>query len=78
MKYTLDTDFSALHGVLEELENEGLELYWDEIQEKSLDDFDFFIHDNSVYIDFDRYEVAEGAAGSITVLLPVTLRDLGK
>jgi len=68
----------ALYSALEELENEGPPLYWDKIRERTLNDLDFFIYENNVYIDFDRYEVAEGAAGSITVLLPVALKDVKK
>lgn len=57
------------------MENEGLDPTWGDIQERALDDFDFFIYEDGVFIHFDRYEAAAGAAGSITLPLPVSLRD---
>lgn len=39
----------------------------------TLDDFNFYVQDNLVWIDFDKYEIAEGAAGAFSISLPLTL-----
>lgn len=39
----------------------------------TLDDFNFYVQDGQVWIDFDKYEIAEGAAGAFSVSLPLTL-----
>lgn len=36
-------------------------------------DFEFYVNEGKVYLCFDRYEAAIGAAGSFTVELPVTI-----
>ena len=47
----------------------------DSLKERTLDEFEFYVADDTVYIAFDRYEAAPGAAGSFDILLPVTLKS---
>lgn len=39
----------------------------------TMDDFNFYVQDGLVHIIFDKYEIAEGAAGIFSVSLPLTL-----
>ena len=39
----------------------------------TMDDFNFYVQDGLVWIDFDKYEIAEGAAGAFSVSLPLAL-----
>ena len=47
----------------------------DSLKERTLDEFEFYVADDAVYIAFDRYEASIGAAGSFDILLPVTLKS---
>ncbi len=64
---------TALYNALRE-EYDSFDLDWERIREYSLDDFDFCIYEDGIFIDFDRYEIADGAAGSFSLRLPVHLR----
>lgn len=40
----------------------------------SMDDFKFYVKDGQVWIDFDKYEIADGASGIFSVPLPLSLK----
>lgn len=50
-------------------------LFWDDIRERALDDFDFFLDNDQVYIAFDVGEAAMISTGSWNLHLPVTLKQ---
>ncbi len=50
-------------------------LQWSGIEDRALDDFDFFLEDDQIYIAFDVGEAAMTAAGSWTLYLPLTLKS---
>lgn len=45
----------------------------DIIRNYNIEDFDFYISDGHVYVCFDKYEIAYGAAGDFEVELPIML-----
>ncbi len=49
-------------------------IFWPETKEKTLDDFDFFLQNDKIFLAFDPYEIAAGSAGSFDVLLPLDLK----
>lgn len=50
-------------------------MYWDDIKEWTLDDFDFFLDNEKIYIAFDVGEATMNATGSWNLYLPVTLKQ---
>lgn len=50
-------------------------MYWDDIKERTLDDFDFFLDNEKIYIAFDVGEATMNATGSWNLYLPVTLKQ---
>lgn len=50
-------------------------LFIDPLRPRALDEFEFYVEDDAVYIAFDRYEAAPGVAGSFEIPLPVTLKQ---
>lgn len=70
-----ETEQEALDRLYHTLEDIELDPTCCDIQKRHLDDFDFYIDDNNVFIDFDRYEAAHGAFGNFSIELPVRLKD---
>lgn len=78
-----------LSDLVEEPEDEALDLLWTAvensqwadplswsgIEDRTLDDFDFFLEDDQIYIAFDVGEAAMTATGSWTLYLPLTLKS---
>lgn len=50
-------------------------IYWDYIEDRVLDDFDFFLDNNEIYIAFDVGEATMTSVGSWNLYLPVTLKQ---
>lgn len=81
----------TLSELIQESEEDALEILWTamenseivdmddimikDLKQRTLDEFEFYITDDTVYIAFDRYEAAPGVAGSFDILLPVTLKS---
>ncbi len=49
-------------------------LFWDNIEDRALDDFDFFLDNDKIYIAFDVDEAAMTSTGSWTLYVPLTLK----
>ncbi len=45
------------------------------MEDRTLDDFDFFLENDQIYIAFDVGEAAMTTAGSWTLYLPLTLKS---
>lgn len=81
----------TLSELIQESEEDALEILWTamenseivdmddvvikDLKQRTLDEFEFYVADDTVYIAFDRYEAAPGAAGSFDLPLPVTLKS---
>lgn len=78
-----------LSDLVEEPEDEALSVLWaamesaeetdplfgDDIKERTLDDFDFFIDNNEIYIAFDVGEASMMSTGGWNLYLPLTLKQ---
>lgn len=69
-----DEALSILWAAMETVE-ETEPIYWSDIKERALDDFDFFLDNNEIYIAFDVGEVTMTSRGSWILRLPVTLKQ---
>ncbi|MEY8336488.1 hypothetical protein AALB16_00440 [Lachnospiraceae bacterium 62-35] len=48
----------------------------DRVRQYSLDDFEFYVQDGQIWINFDKYEISDGAAGGFQImLLPAVKTD---
>lgn len=67
----------VLSMIWTELENskESDVLFWSKVKEKAVDDFDFFLDNDQIYIAFDVDEIAATCAGSFYMRLPATLKQ---
>lgn len=50
-------------------------IFIEPLRQRTLDEFEFYVVDDAVYIAFDRYEAAPGVAGSFDIPLSVTLKQ---
>lgn len=66
-----ESEDEALSMIWTALENsdEADALFWPEIKEKALDDFDFFLLNDKISLAFDPYEIAAGSVGSFDIPL---------
>lgn len=70
-----DPEGKALSILFKALDDsEYTDLPWGDIEERTLNDFDFYIENDTIYLAFDPYEAAMGATGSFSIPLPVTLK----
>lgn len=69
-----DEALSMIWTTLESLD-EADTLFWSDVKEKALDDYDFFLQNDKVILAFDPYEIAAGSLGCFDIPLPVTLKQ---
>ena len=69
----LEIIFAVLEARRIENEYETFAFELDYLQDYTLDDFEFAVYEDSIVINFDKYEAAYGAYGDFDIKLPVQL-----
>ena len=69
----LEIIFAVLEARQIENEYEMFALELDYLQDYTLDDYEFAVYEDSIVINFDKYEAAYGAYGDFDIKLPVQL-----
>ncbi|WP_317853647.1 RsiV family protein [Chakrabartyella piscis] len=59
---------------LEQIDIPSGEIYWDDVATLSVAEFDFMLENDEVSIYFDKYEIAAGVYGGVSITIPAHLK----